>query len=190
VEKVRDIAGLCLNPPGLALVLCADEKSQIQALNRLQPILPMRPGQAERLTHDCFRHGATSLFAALDVATGRVIGQCHRRHRSVEFRRFLDHIDRAVPPELEIHLIMDNYGAHKTALIQNWLARRPRYRVHFTPAGGSWLNQVERWFALLTQRAIKRGAHTSASRLERAIRDFIEAHNQNAKPLRLDQGGR
>ncbi len=183
VEKVRDIVGLYLNPPQRALVLCVDEKSQIQALNRMQPILPMRPGQAERRTHDYFRHGTTSLFAALDVATGKVIGQCHRRHRSLEFRKFLDRIDEAVPPELEVHLIIDNYATHKTVAIRNWLAKRPRYHLHFTPTGGSWLNQVERWFALLTQRAIKRGAHTSVSQLERAIRDFLEAHNRQPKPF-------
>jgi transposase len=183
VEKVRDIVGLYLNPPERALVLCADEKAQIQALNRMQPILPMRPGQAERRTHDYFRHGTTSLFAALDIATGKVIGQCHRRHRSLEFRKFLDRIDHEVPPDLKIHLIMDNYGTHKTALIKSWLAKRPRYHVHFTPTGGSWLNQVERWFALLTQRAIKRAAHTSISQLERAIREYIDAHNQEPKPF-------
>ena len=183
MEKVRDSVGLYINPPNRALVLCADEKSQIQALNRTQPVLPMRPGQIERRTHGYFRHGATSLFAALDVATGKVIGQCHRRHRSLEFRKFLDRIDREAPPDLEIHLIMDNYGAHKTAMIKDWLAKRPRYYVHFTPTGGSWLNQVERWFALLTERAIKRGAHTSISQLERAIRDYIEAHNQEPKPF-------
>jgi transposase len=183
VEKVRDIVGLYLNPPERALVLCADEKSHIQALNRKQPILPMRPGQAERRTPDYLRHGTTSLFAALDVKTGKVIGQCHRRHRSVEFRKFLDCVDQAVPPALDIHLIVDNYATHKTALIKNWLARRPRYHVHFTPTGGSWINQVERWFGLLTQRAIKRGAHTSTTQLERAIREFIDAHNEQAKPF-------
>jgi transposase len=183
VEKVRDIVGLYLSPPEHALVLCADEKSQIQALNRMQPILPMRPGQAERRTNDYFRHGTTSLFAALDVKTGKIIGQCRRRHRSVEFRQFLDCIDQEVPPELEIHLVVDNYATHKTAIIRNWLAKRPRYHVHFTPTGGSWLNQVERWFGLLTQRAIKRGAHTSTAQLEKAIRDYIDAHNQQPKPF-------
>jgi len=149
----------------------------------MQPILPMRPGQAERRSHDYFRHGTTSLFAALDVATGKVIGQCHRRHRSLEFRKFLDRIDEAVPSELEVHVIIDNYATHKTAAIRNWLAKRPRYHLHFTPTGGSWLNQVERWFALLTRRAIKRGAHTSISQLERAIGDFLAAHNQQPKPF-------
>ena len=187
VEKVRDIVGLYLSPPEHALVLCADEKAQIQALNRMQPILPMRPGQAERRTNDYFRHGTTSLFAALDVKTGKIIGQCHRRHRSVEFRKFLDCIDKEVPPELDIHLIVDNYATHKTAIIRNWLAKRPRYHVHFTPTGGSWLNQVERWFGLLTQRAIKRGAHTSTAQLEKAIRDYIDAHNDEPKPFTWHQ---
>src|SRR6266849_6255235 len=145
--------------------------------------LPMRPGQTERRTPDYFRYGTTSLFAALDVKTGAVIGQCHRRHRSLELRKFLDAIDQAVPQEFEIHLIIDNYSTHKSAMIRNWLAKRPRYHVHFTPTGGSWLNQVERWFALLTQRAIKRGSHTSTSPLERAIREFIDAHNQEPKPF-------
>jgi transposase len=183
VEKVRDIAGLYLDPPEHALVLCVDEKSQIQALNRIQPILPMRPGQAERRTNDYFRHGTTSLFAALDAKTGKVIGQCHRRHRSTEFRKFLDRIDREVPPQLDIHLVVDNYATHKTLMIRNWLAKRPRYHVHFTPTSGSWLNQVERWFGLLTQRAIKRGAHTSTTQLEAAIRDYIDAHNEEPKPF-------
>jgi transposase len=183
VEKVRDIVGLYLNPPERALVICADEKAQIQALNRMQPILPLRPGQAERRTHDYSRHGTTSLFAALDIATGKVIGQCHRRHRSLEFRKFLDTIDANVPPELDVHLIMDNYGTHKTQLIKDWLAKRPRYHVHFTPTAGSWLNLVERWFALLTQRAIKRGSHTSTVQLEGAMREFIEAHNEEPKPF-------
>lgn len=183
VEKVRDIVGLYLNPPEHALVLCVDEKSQIQALNRMQPILPMRPGQAERRTNDYLRHGTTSLFAALDVKTGKIIGQCHRRHRSTEFRKFLDRIDSEVPPHLDIHLVVDNYATHKTLMVRNWLAKRPRYHVHFTPTSGSWLNQVERWFGLLTQRAIKRGAHTSTAQLEAAIRDYIDAHNEEPKPF-------
>ena len=149
----------------------------------MQPILPMRPGQAERRTNDYFRHGTTSLFAALDVKTGKIIGECHRRHRSVEFRKFLDCIDKEVPPELDVHLVVDNYATHKTAIIRNWLAKRPRYHVHFTPTGGCWLNQVERWFGLLTQRAIKRGAHTSTTQLEKAIRDYIDAHNEEPKPF-------
>jgi transposase len=155
VEKVRDIVGLYLDPPERALVLCVDEKSQIQALDRTQPLLPMRPGQPERRTHDYVRHGTTSLFAALEVATGKIIGQCHRRHRAVEFRRFLDTIEAAVPAGLEIHLVRDNYATHKTPLIRRWLAKRPRFHLHFTPIGASWINLVERWFALLTQKQLR-----------------------------------
>src|SRR5436305_9136167 len=150
-EKVRDIVGLYLDPPDKALVLCVDEKSQIQALDRSQPILPMRPGQAERRAHDYKRNGTTSLFAALDTKTGKIIGQLRRRHRSLEFRKFLDKIDAAVPAGFEVHLILDNYGTHKTASIQRWLLKRPRFQLHFTPTSASWLNLVERWFALLTQ---------------------------------------
>src|SRR5215813_5137143 len=155
IDKVRDIVGLYLNPPDKALVLCVDEKSQIQALDRSQPILPMRPGQVERRAHDYKRHGTTSLFAALDTKTGKVIGQLHRRHRSVEFRKFLDTIEANVPPALAVHLILDNYGTHKTALIRRWLAKRPRFHLHFTPTGASWLNLVERWFALLTEKQLR-----------------------------------
>lgn len=183
VEKVRDIVGLYLQPPDKALVLCVDEKAQIQALNRTQPVLPLRPGQAERRTHDYTRHGTTSLFAALDVATGRVLGQCHRRHRAVEFRKFLDRIDAEVPPDLGGHLIVDNYATHKTATIRRWLAKRPRYHVHFTPTHGSWLNQVERWFGLLTERQLKRGVHRSTRELERAIADFLKVTNAAPKPF-------
>jgi len=154
IDKVRDIVGLYLNPPDRALVLCVDEKSQIQALDRTQPLLPMRPGQAERRSHDYKRHGTTSLFAALDVKTGVVIGECHRRHRSAEFRKFLDTIDQHVPAALDIHLILDNYGTHKTATIRSWLAKRPRFHVHFTPTSASWINMVERWFATLTEKPI------------------------------------
>ena len=150
IEKVRDIVGLYLNPPHKALVLCVDEKSQIQALDRSQPVLPMRPGQAERRSHDYTRHGTTSLFAALEAKSGKVIGQLHRRHRSVEFRQFLDQIDAAIPKDYDAHLILDNYGTHKTSMIQRWLVKRPRFHLHFTPTGASWLNLVERWFALLT----------------------------------------
>src|SRR6516165_8582930 len=150
IEKVRDIVGLYLNPPDKALVLCVDEKSQIQALDRSQPILPMRPGQAERRAHDYKRHGTTSLFAALDTKTGKIIGQLHRRHRSLEFRKFLDRIDTEVPAEFQVHLILDNYGTHKTATIQRWLLKRPRFKLHFTPTSASWINLVERWFGLLT----------------------------------------
>ncbi len=151
---MRDIVGLYMNPPEHAVVLCVDEKAQIQALDRSQPLLPMRPGQVERRTHDYRRHGTTSLFAALDIKTSKVLGQVHRRHRSLEFRKFLDAIDAAVPSALAIHLILDNYGTHKTALIQRWLAKRPRFHVHFTPTYGSWLNLVERWFAELTNKQI------------------------------------
>jgi len=183
VPKVRDIVGLYVNPPEHAVVLCVDEKSQIQALDRTAPLLPMRPGQAERRTHDYRRHGTTSLFAALDANSGSVIGQTHRRHRSVEFRKFLDHIEVSVPPELEVHIILDNYGTHKTPLIRTWFAKRPRYHLHFTPTYGSWLNLVERWFAELTTKQIRRGAHRSVNELERAIHEFLEAHNAHPKPF-------
>src|SRR6266567_1840473 len=183
IEKVRDIVGLYLNPPDHAVVLCVDEKSQIQALDRTAPLLPLRPGQAERRTHDYRRHGTTSLFAALDAKSGNVIGQTHRRHRSLEFRKFLDRIDASVPPDLQVHIIMDNYGTHKTPLIRAWFAKRPRYHVHFTATYGSWLNLVERWFAELTTKQIRRGAHRSVSELERAIREFLEAHNAHPKPF-------
>jgi transposase len=184
IDKVRDIVGLYLDPPHHALVLCVDEKSQIQALSRTQPVLPMRVGQLERRTHDYKRHGVTSLFAALDIATGNVLGKCYRRHRSVEFLDFLKKIDAAVPADLDIHLVLDNYGTHKTALVRRWLQKRKRYHLHFTPTHASWLNQVERWFALLTQRQIKRGSHTSVQELEAAIREFITTHNQQPKPFR------
>ena len=183
VEKVRDIVGLYLNPPDKALVLCVDEKSQIQALDRSQPLLPMRPGQAERRTHDYHRHGTTSLFAALDYFSGHVIGECYRRHRAQEFRKFLDTIDATVPEQLDIHLVLDNYATHKTPAIRKWLAKRPRFHVHFTPTGASWLNLVERWFALLTEKQIRRGVHRSVSMLERAIREFLDAHNEDPKPF-------
>jgi transposase len=184
IDKVRDIVGLYLNPPDRALVLSVDEKSQIQALDRTQPLLPMRPGQLERRTHDYLRHGTTSLFAALDVKAGTVIGQCFRRHRSVEFRKFLDTIEAAVPKELDLHLVLDNYGTHKTPLIHRWLARHPRFHLHFTPTGSSWINQVERWFALITERRLRRGAFRSTRELEDAIRDYLKAHNQDPKPFR------
>lgn len=183
VEKVRDIIGLYMNPPEHALVLCVDEKSQIQALDRTQPLLPMRPGQVERRTHDYRRHGTTSLFAALDVKTGKVIGEMHRRHRSREFRKFLDTIEANVPHTLDVHVVMDNYGTHKTALIRNWFAKRPHFHPHFTPTYGSWLNQVERWFAELTQNQIRRGSHRSVRELEKAIREFMDAHNSDPKPF-------
>jgi transposase len=183
IEKVRDIVGLYLNPPDRAALFCVDEKSQIQALDRTQPLLPMRPGQVERRTHDYKRHGTTTLFAALNVATSKVITQFHRRHRSRDFRQFLDAVDAAVPKELDVHLIMDNYGTHKTALIRNWLAKRPRFHVHFTPTYGSWLNLVERWFAELTNKQLRRGAHRSVAQLEAAIREFIDAHHAEPKPF-------
>jgi len=183
IDKVRDIVGLYLNPPDKALVLSVDEKSQIQALDRSQPILPMRPGQAERRAHDYKRNGTTSLFAALDAKTGKVIGQLHRRHRALEFRKFLDKIDAAVPPKLEVHLILDNYGTHKTAAIQRWLLKRPRFHLHFTPTSASWLNLVERWFALLTEQQLRRGIFRSTRNLESTIRNYIEAHNEQSKPF-------
>src|SRR5271169_1182175 len=183
VEKVRDIVGLYMNPPDHALVLCVDEKSQIQALDRTQPLLPMQPGQLERGTHDYKRNGTTSLFAALELKTNRVIGQLHRRHRSLEFRKFLDRIESQVPAELDVHLIADNYATHKTAMIRQWFAKRPRFHVHFTPTYGSWINLVERWFAELTNKRIRRGVFRSVKDLESAIREFIAAHNQNPKPF-------
>lgn len=183
IEKVRDVVGLYLNPPDKAMVLCVDEKTQVQALDRTRPLLPMRPGQVERRTHDYVRHGTTSLFAALDAQTGTVIGTCHRRHRSVEFRRFLDTIDVAVPGELDVHLILDNYATHKTALIQRWLAKRPRFHVHFTPTSASWLNLVERWFALLTQKQLRRGVHPSTKALEETICHFLQLTNEHPKPF-------
>ncbi len=183
IEKVRDIVGLYLNPPERALVLCVDEKAQIQALDRTQPLLPMRPGQVERRTHDYARHGTTSLFAALRVATGQVLGECHRRHRSVEFRQFLQAIDGAVPTNLEVHLILDNYGTHKTPTIHRWLGRHPRYHLHFTPTRASWLNLVERWFAALTEHQLRRGVHRSTVELEKAIKRYLALHNQHPKPF-------
>ena len=183
IDKVRDIVGLYLDPPDRALVLCVDEKSQIQALDRTAPLLPMRPGQIERRTHDYKRHGTTSLFAALDAKTGTIIGQTHRRHRSSEFRKFLDVIEKNVPAELEVHLILDNYGTHKTELIRSWMAKRPRFHLHFTPTSASWLNLVERWFAMLTEKQLRRGVHRSTRELEEAIRSYISQHNHNPKPL-------
>jgi len=183
IEKVRDIVGLYLNPPHKALVLCVDEKSGIQALDRTAPLLPMRPGQIERRTHDYSRHGTTSLFAALEVATGKVIGACHPRHRSVEFRNFLDKIDASVPSKLDVHIILDNSATHKTALIHRWLAKRSRYHLHFTPTSSSWLNLVERWFAALTEKQLRRGVHRSTRELEHAILQYIQMTNDECKPL-------
>jgi transposase len=184
VEKVRDIVGLYLNPPERAMVLCVDEKSQIQALDRTQPLLPLRPGQAERRTHDYKRHGTTSLFAALDVKTGSVIGTCMPRHRAQEFRRFLNEVERNVPRRLDIHVVMDNASSHKTKLIRDWFAKRPRWHVHYTPTSASWINQVERFFGLLTDDQIRRSAHRSTAELEAAIKTYLDAHNENPKPFR------
>ena len=184
VPKVRDGVGLYLSPPEHALVLCVDEKSQIQALDRSQPVFPMRPGQPERRRHDYARHGTTSLFAALDVATGKVIGQCDPRHRAAEFRQFRDEIEATVPAGLDVHLVWDNYATHKTALIRNWLAKRPRWHVHLTPTSSSWLNQVERFFALLTEQQIRRGVHRSVEELQAAINAFLDQHNADPKPFR------
>jgi transposase len=183
IEKVRDIVGLYLNPPERAVVLCVDEKTQVQALDRSAPLLPMRPGQIERRTHDYVRHGTTSLFAALDTKSGEVVGQCHRRHRSVEFRKFLDTIDKAVPSDLDVHLVLDNYQTHKTDLIKRWLAKRPRFHFHFTPTSASWLNQVERWFAALTEKQLRRGVHRSTRELEHAIHRYIETTNEDPSPF-------
>lgn len=183
IEKLRDIVGLYLQPPERALVLCVDEKSQIQALDRTQPLLPMRPGQIERRTHDYVRHGTTSLFAALDVATGKVIGECHRRHRAVEFRKFLDTIEASVPPSLDVHLILDNYATHKTSAIQRWLLKRPRFHVHFTPTSASWLNLVESFFSILTRKQLQRGVHRSTRELETAIRAYLATYNAAPRPF-------
>jgi transposase len=183
IDKVRDIVGLYLAPPERALVLCVDEKSQIQALDRTAPLLPLRPGQVERRTHDYARHGTTTLFAALDAKSGELIGQTQRRHRSVEFRNFLDTIEDNVPAELDVHLILDNYGTHKTQLIRDWAAKRPRFHFHFTPTSASWLNLVERWFALLTDKQLRRGVHRSTRELENAIHDYIRHSNRDPKPF-------
>lgn len=172
IEKVRDVVGLYLNPPDKALVLYVDESAQIQALDRTRPLLPMRPGQVERRTHDYRRHGTTSLFAALNVKTGQVIGQLHQRQRTREFRQFLDTIEANVPAQLDVHLILNNYGTHKTAVIRRWLLKRPRFHVHFTPTSASWLNLVERWFALLTEKQLRRGVHRSTQALQAAIRAY------------------
>lgn len=181
VAKVRDIVGLYMAPPARALVLCVDEKSQIQALNRTQPSLPLTFGKPATRTHDYKRHGTTSPFAALDVATGKVIGQLQRRHRSAEFLHFLDTIDANVPKEQDIHLILDNYGTHKTEQVRAWFAKRPRYHRHFTPTSASWINLVERFFALIVERHIKRGAHTGVKDLETSINRDLEVYNQDPK---------
>jgi putative transposase len=183
VEKVRDIVGLYLNPPDCALVLSVDEKSQIQALNRSQPMLPMGLGYVEGVTHDYKRHGTTTLFAALDVASGDVIAQCKPRHRHQEFLAFLRHLDRNLPPDLDIHLIIDNYATHKHPKVRTWIAARPRYHVHYTPTYASWLNQVERWFALITQQSIRRGSVQSVRELIANINRYVEHYNRVARPF-------
>jgi len=183
IEKLRDIVGLYMNPPDNAVVLCLDEKSQIQALDRTQPMLPGLPGTPARKTPTYSRHGTTSLFAALDTATGRVIGECHRRHSAKEFLAFLRTIDREVPDELDVHVIMDNLSTHKTAAVKRWFARRPRFLPHYTPTYSSWLNLVERWFGLLEQRQLKRGSHRSTRALEAAIREFLAVTNEEPKPF-------
>lgn len=184
VDKVQDIVGLYMSPPNRAVVLCVDEKSQIQALDREQPVLPMAPGVAERRTHTYIRNGTTSLFAALDIATGAVIGKCYKRHRATEFLDFLKRIDAAMPEGPDIHLVMDNYATHKTPKVKAWLARRPHWHVHFTPTSASWINQVERWFAELTRKQLQRGVHRSTAELEVDIIAFIAAHNENPKPYK------
>lgn len=188
IEKVRDVVGLYLNPPERAVVLCVDEKSQVQALDRSQPVLPLRPGQVERRTHDYVRHGTTSLFAALNAATGDVIGKCYKRHRAVEFKKFLAEVAAKVPADMDIHIIMDNYATHKTSAIRGWFAKRPRWHVHFTPTGASWLNMVERFFAEVTERQIKRGVHRSARELEEALMRYIDLRNDDPKPFKWVRG--
>jgi putative transposase len=183
VEKVRDIVGLYLNPPDNALVLCVDEKSQIQALQRSQPLLPLGFGYVEGVTHDYFRHGTTTLFAALDAASGRIIAQCKRRHRHQEFLSFLNHLDRDVPKDLDVHLIVDNYATHKHAKVRAWLAARPRYHLHYTPTYASWLNQVERWFGLITQQAIRRGSFQNVPELVNKIDLYVQHYNLHTRPF-------
>ena len=190
IEKVRDIVGLYLNPPAHAAVFCVDEKPQIQALDRTQPLLPMRPGQVERRTHDYDRHGTTTLFAALNAQTSDVITQFHQRHRSAQFREFLDLIDTRVPHTLDVHIIMDNYGTHKTPLIRNWFAKRPRFHVHFTPTYGSWLSLVERWFAELTNKQIRRGAYQSARQIKGRHSGIHRRTPSRPQAVRLDQNRR
>ena len=182
VEKVRDVVGLYMTPPDNALVLCVDEKSQMQALDRAQPMLPIRPTVSERQTDRYIRHGTTTLFAALDVATGRVIGKCFRRHRAKEFIAFLNEIDKSVPAELDLHLILDNYATHKTPDVKRWLLRHPRFQLHFTPTKSSWLNLVESFFSLLSRRRLKRGVHRSTLALEKDIRTFLDGHNEDPTP--------
>jgi transposase len=183
IDKVRDVVGLYLDPPEKALVLCVDEKSQIQALDRSAPVLPMMPGMPERRTHDYVRYGITTLFAALNVATGEVTGSIHRRHRAVEFKKFLTKLDKDTPADLDVHLICDNYATHKTPAVAKWLDEHPRFHMHHTPTYSSWLNQVERWFGLLTDKQLRRGTHRSIQALEKDIRDWIKNWNQDPKPF-------
>jgi transposase len=183
IEKVRDVVGLYLDPPEKALVLCVDEKSQIQALDRSAPVLPMMPGMPERRTHDYVRYGITTLFAALNVATGEVTGSIHRRHRAVEFKKFLIKLDTDTPADLDVHLICDNYATHKAPAVAKWLDGHPRFHMHHTPTYSSWLNQVERWFGLLTDKQLRRGTHRSIQALEKDIRDWIKNWNENPKPF-------
>ena len=183
VEKVRDIVGLYLNPPDRAIVLCVDEKSQVQALNRTEPILPLAPGVPARQSHDYERHGVTSLFAAMDVASGVTISTCYRRHRHQEFLRFLNEIEMNLPSNMDVHLVRDNYGSHKVDKVRGWLVRHPRYHVHFTPTSASWLNLVERLFAELTGRCVRRGSHTSVRMLEKAMLDYLDRRNRKPKPF-------
>jgi transposase len=183
VEKVRDIVGLYLNPPDRAIVLCVDEKSQVQALNRTQPILPLAPGVPARQSNDYERHGVTSLFAAMDVASGVTISSCYRRHRHQEFLRFLNQIEANLPSGFDVHLVMDNYGTHKVTKVRTWLARHPRYHVHYTPTSGSWLNLVERLFAEVTERCVRRGSHTAVRSLEKAMLDYLDQRNKDPKPF-------
>src|SRR5258706_7906810 len=183
VEKVRDIVGLYMNPPEHAIVLCVDEKSQVQALNRTQPILPLGPGVPARQSHDYERHGVTSLFAALNVKTGETISACHRRHRHQEFLKFLAKIDSTLPGSSEVHIVMDNYGTHKIAKVRNWFARHPRYRAHFTPTSASWLNLVERLFAEVTERCVRRGSHSAVRVLEKAMLQYLDHRNENPTPF-------
>jgi transposase len=183
IDKVRDVVGLYLNPPERAVVLCVDEKSQIQALDRTAPILPMLPGTPERATHDYKRAGTSSLYAALNLSTGTVIGRTHARHRAIEFRKFLQTLDREVPAHLDIHLVLDNSSTHKTPAIRKWLAAHPRFVVHFTPTSSSWLNLVERWFSELTTKLLRRGAHRSVRALNADIRAWIETWNDNPRPF-------
>ena len=183
VEKVFDVVGLYLDPPESAVVLCVDEKSQVQALARSAPVLPMMPGMPEKRTHDYVRHGVTSLFAAFNIADGTVISSTHRRHRAIEFKKFLTKIDAEVPEHLDVHLVCDNYGTHKTPAINTWLAKHPRFHMHFTPTSSSWINQVERWFGYITDQLIRRGNHTSVQALEGDIRNWAKGWNENPKPF-------